>query len=65
MDCDEGDDELPDFAAMHLDEMEELLRELELPLTDEELHQVAIFAGQSGSLQAALEALSQLEREAA
>ena len=65
MERDEQDEFPPEFAEMALDEIEELLEESGLELTDDELHQVALFMKQSGSLEAALTALSELENEAA
>jgi hypothetical protein len=65
MDRDETDELLPEFAGMEIDEIEELLEELGLELSDDELHQAALFIKQSGSLAAAMEALHELERKAA
>lgn len=65
MDHDDSDSLLPAFAEMSLDEIEELLEELGLELPDDELQQVALFIQQSGGLDAALEALHELERKAA
>lgn len=65
MDHDGSDDFLPHFAELQLDEIEELLEEIGLELSDAELHQVALFLQQSGSLEAAMEALHELERKAA
>jgi hypothetical protein len=65
MDHDESEEFLPEFAKMHVDEIEELLAELGLDLSDDDLHQAALFMQQSGSLEAALEALHQLEEKAA
>jgi hypothetical protein len=50
---------------MHVDEIEELLAELDTNLTDDELHQTALFLKQLGSLDAALAAIEQMSREAA
>lgn len=61
----EQDDFLPEFAELELDEIEELLEELGLDLADDELHQVALFMKQSGSLEAGFAALAELENKAA
>jgi len=65
MDHEHSDDCLPDFAEMQLDEIEELLAELGWELSDGELQQIALFMQHSGSLEAAMEALQELERKAA
>lgn len=65
MDHEDSDDSLPEFRDMRVDEIEELLDELGLELSDDELHHVALFIQQSGSLEAAMEALHELERKAA
>jgi hypothetical protein len=65
MEHDELEDIPPAFADMHVDEIEEVLEELGLRLSDNELRQLALFMKQSGSLEAALAALSELERKAA
>jgi hypothetical protein len=65
MDHDEADDLLPAFAEMQIDEIEEVLEDLGLDLSDAELHQIALFMQQSGSLEAALAALAELEDKAA
>jgi hypothetical protein len=65
MEDEESDELLPPFAEMHVDEIEELLDELGLDLSDDGLHQVALFMKQSGSLEAALAALHELDSKAA
>jgi ribosome assembly protein YihI (activator of Der GTPase) len=65
MEHDELADSLPAFADMHVEEIEEVLEELGLDISDDELHQIALFMKQSGSLDAALAALHELERKAA
>ena len=60
----ESDEILPSFAAMHVDEIDELLDELGLDLSDDALHQLALFIKQCGSLEAALAALHELESKA-
>lgn len=65
MDHHDTDDVGPNFAELQIDEIEELLEEFGLDLAGDELHQVALFMQQSGTLEAAVEALQELERKAA
>ena len=65
MDDKDADDFLPNFAELPIDEIEELLEEFGLDLAGDELHQVALFMQQSGTLKAAMEALQEVERKAA
>ena len=60
-----NDDEPIDLSGMHLDEIEELLLEMGVELAPETLQEMAQFIQEAGSIDAALEALAEMERKAA
>lgn len=60
-----NDDEPIDLSGMPLEEIEDLLLDMGVELAPEALHEMAQFIHEAGSIEAALEALAEVERKAA